>query len=298
MHIANCSVMKRLIKEASEYLLSRGIRFPQREAEDIMMDLLEVSSRGALHDIKLSSGERVSYWERVQKRGNRCPTAYIHGKVHFLGIELQVSPEVLIPRQETEIFVEKIIGYLQTHKEKKIFYDVCCGSGCIGLSVKKHCPHVHVVLSDICSQALAVAKSNAKRNDLIVDFLCGDLFEPFRIPADAFVCNPPYLSYKEFFKVDPEVRCHEPWKALVGGVSGLEFYHRIAEYIHKILVPGGVGWLEIGSNQGESIKKIFRDKGISGCVFKDYAQLDRFFFLENQAGDAVSSGEVSGFSER
>ncbi|AAC67614.1 peptide chain release factor N(5)-glutamine methyltransferase [Chlamydia trachomatis] len=290
--------MKKLLREASEYLLSRGIRFPQREAEDILMDLLEISSRSALHQAKLSSEEQSLYWKRLRKRGDRCPTAYIHGKVHFLGVELQVTPQVLIPRQETEIFVEQIIGYLQMHKEKTTFYDVCCGSGCIGLAVRKHCPHVRVTLSDISPEALAIAESNARSNALAVDFLLGDLFDPFSFPADVLVCNPPYLSYKEFFESDPEVRCHEPWKALVGGVSGLEFYHRIATHIHKILVSGGVGWLEIGSTQGEDIKQIFHAKGIRGRVLKDYAQLDRFFFLENQANDAVSSGEVSGFSER
>lgn len=291
--------MKKLIREASEYLESRGVRFPQREAEDIMMDLLGVPSRGILYGLRcLSDQAQEAYWKCVKKRGSRYPTAYIHGKVCFLGVELQVSPQVLIPRQETEVFVEKVIEYLQTHKEKKIFYDVCCGSGCIGLAVKKHCPHVHVVLSDVCPKALAVARSNAERNGLLVHFLLGDLFEPFSAPADAFVCNPPYLSYKEFFESDPEVRCHEPWKALVGGVSGLEFYRRIAAHIREILVPGGVGWLEIGSTQGESVKQIFCSKGIRGQVLKDYAQLDRFFFLENQASDAVSSGEISGFFER
>ncbi|MBQ8498453.1 peptide chain release factor N(5)-glutamine methyltransferase [Chlamydia sp.] len=290
--------MKKLLREASDYLSSRGIRFPQREAEDIMMDLLRVSSRGALYHIELSNHEQNVYWKRVQKRGTRCPTAYVHGRVSFLGIELLVTPQVLIPRQETEIFVEKIIGYLQAHREKVSFYDICCGSGCIGLAVKKLCPHVHVVSSDISSEALAVARSNAERNGLSIHFLQGDLFEPFDAPADVFVCNPPYLSYKEFFESDPEVRCHEPWKALVGGASGLEFYHRIAADIDKILVPGGIGWLEIGATQGEYVKEIFQLRGIKGQVLKDYAQLDRFFFLENQASDPVSSGSFLAFPKK
>lgn len=279
---------RNILKKAAEYLQFRGVLFAEREAEDLLLDFLGKSSRSALWSTVLSPQQQRLYWERVYLRGTRVPTAYIHGSVNFLGLSLKVGPEVLIPRQETEILAERIIQYLAYSPQVSVFYDVCCGSGCLGLAVKAHCPHVKVVLSDICPKAASLARKNAELNQLDVDVLEGDLFAPFDAPADAFVCNPPYLSLKEIFSVDPEVRCHEPWKALLGGISGLDFYYRIARDLKQILLPGGVGWLEIGATQGECVKEIFNKIGVSGELYQDYAGLDRIFFLEYQEYDPVS----------
>ncbi|BAE81124.1 tRNA/rRNA methyltransferase [Chlamydia felis Fe/C-56] len=280
---------KRILSKASAYLKYHGVAFSDREASDILMDFLGISSRAQLASVVLDADSLETYWKRVQQRAARVPTSYIHGSVSFLGLHLDVDSRVLIPRMETELLAERIIKYLTQHPHIRTFYDVCCGSGCLGLSVKKYCPEIQVVLSDICPKAVAVAKANASINNLKVEILLGDLFSPYSYPADAFVCNPPYLSFSEIMYVDPEVRCHEPWKALVGGSSGVEFYERIAQDLDLVLCPGGVGWLEIGYRQGELIKKIFAGRGVSGTIYQDLSGCDRIFFLENQASDAVSS---------
>ncbi len=280
---------KRILREAAAYLKCCGVAFPDREAADVLMDFLEIRSRAQLASITLDEHLIPAYWERIQKRAQRYPTAYIHGSVHFLGLHLEVDSRVLIPRMETELLAEQIVKYLSDHPHIQTFYDVCCGSGCLGLSIKKYCPNIQVILSDICSKAVAVAKTNAFKNNLNVEILNGDLFAPYSCPGDAFVCNPPYLSFDEILHVDPEVRCHEPWKALVGGSSGLEFYERIANELNTILLPRGVGWLEIGYKQGSSVKRIFANRGISGNIYQDLSGCDRIFFLENHASDAVSS---------
>ncbi|MEF9497513.1 peptide chain release factor N(5)-glutamine methyltransferase [Chlamydia sp. 04-14] len=280
---------KRILREAAAYLKYCGVAFPDREAADILMDLLEISSRAQLVSVLLNDDLIPIYWERVQKRARRYPTAYIHGSVHFLGLHLEVDSRVLIPRMETELLAEQIIKYLIKHPHIQTFYDVCCGSGCLGLSIKKYCPDIKVILSDICPKAVAVAKANAFKNNLNVEILSGDLFSPYSFPGDAFVCNPPYLSFDEILNADPEVRCHEPWRALAGGNSGLEFYERIASDLNSILSPRGVGWLEIGYKQGNAIKRIFSNYGVSGSIHQDLSGYDRFFFLENHASDTVSS---------
>ncbi|QVE49179.1 peptide chain release factor N(5)-glutamine methyltransferase [Chlamydia crocodili] len=280
---------KRLLKEAAAYLKYRGVAFPDREAADILMDFLGISSRTQLATILLDEDLIPIYWSRIQKRSRRYPTAYIHGSVNFLGLNLEVDSRVLIPRMETELLAELIIKYLSKHPHIQTFYDVCCGSGCLGLSIKKYCPNIKVILSDICPKAVTVAKTNAFKNNLNIEIFNGDLFSPYSCPGDAFVCNPPYLSFDEILRTDPEVRCHEPWKALAGGNSGLEFYERIANELNSILSPRGVGWLEIGYKQGNAVKRIFANQGISGSIHQDLSGCDRFFFLENHASDTVSS---------
>lgn len=279
--------MKTILDQASAYLQYQGVRNSFREAELLMMDVLGVSSRFSLSKIVLNEKNKLDFWEKVKLRGCRRPAAYIHGSVSFLNLSLCVNKNVLIPRQETELLAERIIQYIRTHPHIRLFYDVCCGSGCLGLSIKQACPTVEVVLSDICPKAIDVAKQNAWKNSLSVEFLEGDLFAPFPFPADAFVCNPPYLSFSEIFKTDPEVRCYEPWKALIGGKSGWEFYERIINNIDKILVRGGVGWLEIGCAQGDIIKKMFEHHRLPCTLYQDYAGLDRFFFLENEPYDTL-----------
>lgn len=279
--------MKISLEQAANYLLYQGVGNAFREAELLMMDLMGVSSRSALSGLTLSAEDKKLFWLRVKQRGQRQPSAYIHGNVVFYNLSLYVDKTVLIPRQETELLAEQIVRYIRSCSNIRLFYDVCCGSGCLGLSIKKACPEVEVVLSDICPKALYVAKRNALSNGLSVEFLEGDLFDPFSCPADAFVCNPPYLSFSEIFKADPEVRCHEPWKALVGGKTGYEFYERIASNIDKILVRGGVGWLEIGHAQGVVVKKMFDKRRLPCTLYRDYAGLDRFFFLENEPYDTL-----------
>ncbi|ANH78899.1 peptide chain release factor N(5)-glutamine methyltransferase [Candidatus Chlamydia sanziniae] len=282
--------IKKLLKEGTAYLAYHGIPFYEREAAYILMDLLGFATRAQLFEISwVSESMLLEYRKRLQKRGQRCPTAYVHGSICFFGLKLHVDARVLIPRVETELLIEHIVTYVSFHPEIHTFYDVCCGSGCLGLAIKKSCPHLEVVLSDICSQAVSVAKENAVNNHLDVEILLGDLFDPYVSPGDAFVCNPPYLSYREIIQSDPEVRCYEPWQALVGGSTGLEFYERIAQELPKVLALQGVGWLEIGYNQGREVQNIFSKQGISGNVYQDLAGWDRIFFLEIDQRDPVSS---------
>lgn len=278
-----------IVKLSAGYLASKGIQEPRREAEWVIADALGIP-RIQLYldfDRPLNDEEILKLRHRIKRRGEKEPSAYIKGEVEFYGCHLKLTPEVLIPRPETEILVDEIAKVLEgisgglSLTGKKLL-DLCTGSGCVALSLKKHFDALEVYATDISESALAVAKENATSNHLDVQFFQGDLFQPIRGEKfDYITCNPPYVSEKEYEELDLEVRLFEPSLALLAGPSGLEFYERLAELLPTYLMPEGRAWLEIGASQGPSVLELFSAK----CwkrrqLGKDWARQDRFISLE------------------
>jgi len=137
-------------------------------------------------------------------------------------------------------------------------------------------------MSDICPNAIDVAQKNATKNQSEVQIRCGDFLEPYRgEKADFVVCNPPYISDKEIVELDTSVRNFEPLLALRGGKRGTEFFERLATELPNFLHSGAGIYLEIGSTQGENVKKIFSKAPWISCrLLQDWSSLDRFFFLQ------------------
>jgi release factor glutamine methyltransferase len=211
------------------------------------------------------------------------PVEYIVGEVSFYHCAITVGPGVLIPRPETEILVDQACRMLRTAPfQGKIAWDLCTGSGCIGIAVKKRCPDLSISLSDISEKALEIVRINRKKNDVEVEILHGDLLSPFvSKKADVIFCNPPYVSSKEFVTLDRSVKDFEPEGALVGGEDGLSFYRRLQEELPAHLNPQAKIFFEIGAGQGKALLSLFSGKGWkNGRVEKDWAGHDRFFFLE------------------
>lgn len=182
------------------------------------------------------------------------PIEYIAGEVDFFGCKLSVDSRVLIPRPETEIMTALIAKKVKQGK----LWDLCTGSGCIGIALKKANPALDVTLSDISADALIVASSNAQRNGVAVRCLQGDLLAPFgNEKADCIVCNPPYISEAEWTTLSLSVKDFEPKRALLGGVDGLLFYKRLAAVLPQYLNPGAQVFFEIGASQGEAVKQLF-----------------------------------------
>ena len=207
------------------------------------------------------------------KRGE--PLAYVRNSAPFFKDEYLVSRDVLIPRPETEILVEEACRFLSSQKEPGILFDLCTGSGCVGLSIKKLFPEWHVVLSDISESAISIAKKNAEKFKLDVEFLLGDLFAPFSSKkAHCIVANPPYLSVEEWEHIDSSIRDFEPMVALVGGTTGLEWYERFFVSVREYVYPGAHLFLEMGSMQAKAILPL-AERFSSTQVIKDFAHLDR-----------------------
>lgn len=276
-----------VLKLSAEYFRQKGITDPRRQAEEMLCDLLGMERLELYMDFErsLSEEEMAECRKRLKRRAAGEPLQYICGEVEFYGCSIHVDQAVLIPRQETEILVDKIVQTLSRYELKdKILWDVCCGSGCIGIALKKRFPELNVTLSDVSSKALQVASDNAKHNQVNVRLLEGDLLQPFGAEKAHFiVCNPPYISELEFETLDKEVGCYEPRLALVGGKKGTEIYELLAQDLSNFLYSGGLAWFEIGHQQGKELTVLFEDKCWKiRCLEQDWAGHDRFFFLENE----------------
>ena len=211
----------------------------------------------------------------LEKRRNNMPVQYIISRAEFMGLDFYVDENVLIPRCDTEILVEEVIRYARDKGNLNV-YDLCTGSGCIAVSLKKFCPHLNVVGVDISPRAIDIAKTNARQNDVEVEFVCDDIFEKFMcgIPSDfdIIVANPPYIPTDFIDKLDENVKGFEPVMALDGGKDGLDFYRFIAEKA-KCAVKI---FFEIGKDQADAVSGILSENKFGKiCVIKDLAGLDR-----------------------
>ncbi len=279
--------IREVIEGSASYLEKLGFERSRREAEELLSDALGMSRMDLylIFDKPLEETELQVCRDRLKRRGKGEPLAYIHGEVQFFGCPFKVNPSVLIPRPETEQLVDKIAQCLaQNIPADHVLWDLCCGSGCIGISLKKRFPQLHVILSDISSAALTVAQENAALNQVQVEFRQGDLFDPFtKEQCHLFTCNPPYVSEVEFPHLQREVRDYEPRGALVGGCDGLSIYRRLAEGLPNHLHHGGRAWLEIGACQAHPVKSLFAAGSWKNmCVDRDWSGRDRFFFLETE----------------
>lgn len=194
------------------------------------------------------------------------PLAYVLGEWEFYGLNLQVNPDVLIPRDDTCAVASLAIQKgLFLNQDPRIL-DLCCGSGCIGLAVASRVRDARVTMADLSMEALAVAKKNCASNKLSGRVRCvqANALEPapqFLGKFDMIVSNPPYITGEEMKQLPDSVRDYEPRMALYGGEDGLDFYRAIADNYTSALKPGGYLCLEFGMGQGDDVCAILEDHG-------------------------------------
>lgn len=231
------------------------------------------------------------YSELIERRRNGEPIAYLRGVQEFMGFTFKVDRRVLVPRPETELVVEALLGILSPGRRDcepvgraPVIADLCCGSGAIGLSVARILPSISVILTDVSREAVALARENADRLGVgeAVTFLVGDLVEPLvragmTRQLDAVATNPPYISHDEMDTLPRDVRDYEPRLALDGGHLGLEVIARIARDVPAVLKPGGHVVMEIGADQGDACLEILQATGLwqDVSVTNDYAGRQR-----------------------
>lgn len=210
----------------------------------------------------------------LEKRLKHIPIGYIFGKTNFYGLDFIVNENVLIPRLDTEILVEKLIEEIKSRSGNVKILDIGTGSGAIAITVAKE-TKAKVTAVDVSLKALEIAKQNAKLNQVEVEFVLSDLFENVKGKYDIIVSNPPYIESAKINKLMPEVRDFEPILALDGGKTGLDFYKRIVDNVSRFLKPKGKLFFEIGYNQGEKVSDLMKDDFVNVCVIKDYTDNDR-----------------------
>ena len=227
---------------------------------------------------------RLRFQSGMERILREEPLAYVLGYRWFYGYRFLVNRDVLIPRDETEELAALILSVLDTEyigREVKAA-DVGCGSGAIGLTIKKEIPAVDMTLTDISPEALKVAEMNAEALDCGVRFLCGDMLEPLKeegIKLDILVSNPPYIPREE--ALEASVKDYEPHVALFGGSDGLYFYRVLLSGAREVMKEHGHIFFEIGWNQKESLLKLAGQYFPEGRaeVFRDINGKDRMFQL-------------------
>ena len=221
------------------------------------------------------SKERADkYMELVGIRASKIPLQHITGSQEFMGLDFKVNSDVLIPRQDTETLAETVLG---EERDTDIeLLDLCTGSGCLAIALKKLGGYRKVTASDISEAALKLAAENAALNKAGIEFIRSDMFKDIDGSFDVIVSNPPYIETAVIAELDTEVREYDPMSALDGGEDGLDFYRIIAEQGTKVLKPGGRIYLEIGYDQGEAVSGLLRANGFSGVrVINDLTGKDR-----------------------
>ena len=213
------------------------------------------------------------------KLTNKYPIQYLIGYVNFHGYKINVDDRVLIPRQETEILVDKTIKYCNKLFKNKIrILDLCTGSGAIGIALSKKLDS-YVTCSDISSDALKVAKNNAKENNANINIINSNLFDKINEKFDVIISNPPYIRLNE--KIEDSVRLYEPNIALYAPDNGLFFYEQILKNIKSHLNNKFFIAFEIGYKQANDIKNMVNKylTDVKIIVDKDLSGKDRFMFI-------------------
>ncbi len=268
------------IHYAEDILKNANIETPVQEAGVMLCQVLKCGRAYlfAHGDRELNPDEKSKLENMLAQRAKNIPLQYIIGNTEFMSLRFMVTSAVLIPRQDTEILVEKVIE-LANSRERLSVLDMCTGSGCIAVSIAHFCPECSVVACDISEEAIKVATANSELNGVQnrVKFFSGDLFESIKHNQkfDIIVSNPPYIETETIAGLQKEVRSYEPGIALDGGADGLDFYKKITAKAPEYL--NFLGWLafEIGYNQGEKVSTLMKESFNNIQVLKDYSGNDR-----------------------
>lgn len=263
-----------LLKSGENELVSSNISDAELDAW-YLLEYLTGMSRAKFfldRDMEVSDEIKDRYLSLIHMRKEHIPLQHITGTQEFMGFDFFVNENVLVPRQDTECLVENVLPFAHG---KKIL-DMCTGSGCIIISLKKLEETAECTGADISKKALEAAQKNAASNEAEVYFKESDMFEKINGKYDIIVSNPPYIRPDVIKTLEPEVREHDPMLALDGGEDGLMFYRILAKEGKKHLAGPGMMFMEIGHDQGRAVKEIFENEGFKEVVVKkDLCENDR-----------------------
>lgn len=261
-------LLKEALNSAISALTAAHAGSPRLNAETLLMFTLSCDRAYlfAHPERELNPQEKINYQEAIAQRAMGIPAQYITGHQEFWGMDLIVSPAVLIPRPETEHVVEAALDLSRAAGASSLgsgfrIVDVGTGSGCIALALAKELPQAEIRATDISSAALEIARANAARHtrDGHVRFHQADLLQGFESGSfDLVVSNPPYVGESEEDQVQLEVRKYEPRNAVFAGPTGLEVIERLVPQAHTVLKPGGLFVMETSGTIAEGVKHLLR----------------------------------------
>jgi release factor glutamine methyltransferase len=247
------------LRQSTQRFELHGVSSPRLNAEVLLSHVLSVDKAYLYtHDEREISGEEEQRLENaVYDRVSGVPVQYIVGRQEFFGRYFAVNPTVLIPRPETELLVERVIGFRPAAGSRIV--DVGTGSGCIGITLALELPEARITLTDVSFEALQTARANAASLGAKVEVVCMDLLEAASGSFDFIVSNPPYVSRAETSRLQREVREHEPHVALFAADDGLSAYRQLIPSAQRLLRPGGYLLMEIGFGLEERVLSLFEE---------------------------------------
>ena len=266
-------------------LMDAGIASAEFDARELVCAAAGLSREEFIRDRAVAAPEEAA--RRVAdlraRRAKGEPLAYVLGEWDFNGLNFRITPDVLIPRMDTEVLADWAVHVIRERAEGGFrFLDLCCGSGCIGAALASVFPESRGVLLDVSDKAVELAAENARRLGLAdrVIAVTGDVCEPpdKRLLGrfDVLVSNPPYVTREEMAKLDRSVRDYEPAGALFGGADGLHFYRAILKDWARLLRPGGFLALECGWQQARELGRMLKRQGFTGIkIVEDTAGIQR-----------------------
>ncbi len=243
----------------------------RRDAETLLLHLVGKNRAWLLTHLEdeLPGGLSAQFAQLIERRYRGEPIQYITGEQEFFGLPFRVTPDVLIPRPETEHLVEKALALAAANASPRIA-DVGTGSGAIAVALAHNLPHPQITALDISAAALEIALQNAVRNGVSdrIRFLKSDLLAGVAGErVDIVVSNPPYVPMADRHSLSVEVRDHEPGLALFAGEDGLEVYRRLIPAAYAVLESGGFLVMEIGFMQSDSVAALLADAGFTQIEF-------------------------------
>ena len=257
-----------LYLDTRQRLREAGVEGAQLEARELLCHAADKSREQFYRDMALYAPDPVEekLAALVERRLAGEPVAYLIGEWEFYGLTLDVTPDVLIPRMDTEVLAERAILLARAAGEGARVLDLCAGSGCVGLAVAANVPTCRVVLADVSEAALKICKGNVRRNELNARVTCVQADALQKPDAalwdfDVIACNPPYIPTGDLAGLDVSVRDYEPRSALDGGADGLDFYRAIAAQWGSALRLGGSLLFEVGINQAMDVAALLEGSG-------------------------------------
>lgn len=275
-------ILKEALKQGIGILKNSNIETPAVDAGVILCSVLNCDKTFlyAHDEYIINESQLRDFLRLLESRAKGMPVQYITEHQEFMSLNFYISPDVLIPRQDTEILVESLIEYSKEQKKKTLeILDIGTGSGCIAVSLAHYIEGCKVVAVDVSEKALNTASKNAFNNGVLcrVEFVNSNLFENVSSNAsfDIIVSNPPYIESEEIKKLQVEVKEFEPTLALDGGIDGLDFYREIIQKAPRFQKEGGILAFEVGYNQAEEVANLMRESYLDIKIIKDYSKIGR-----------------------
>jgi release factor glutamine methyltransferase len=269
---------REVLQDARKLLSDHRIQDADWEAEVLLRDTLKIDRVHLYTDPEhlVTPRQEATFWEKVERRISGEPSAYIIGHREFYGLDFAVGSDVLIPRPETELLVDRVMEIVR-YLPNPVIADVGTGCGAIAVSIAVNKPDAHIYAVDISAAALEVAKENCRKHNVAnaVTLINGELVKALPEPVDVIVANLPYVKSSDLPSVN--TNGFEPTLALDGGNDGLNIIRELCDQAGDRLKPGGTMLLEIGMGQGEQVRMLLQEKfpGSNVSITRDYAKIDR-----------------------